>query len=124
MLATKSKEEWLTEANSEPYNLGLTEDKTVKEIQEAIEAKKAELEANIGLDGTNVKDNGPGMLDPITTLEPIQDEVKEVTYKIACPNADYTGVSASVAFAKGKGETKDSHLAEWFKERGYTVEEA
>lgn len=43
--------------------------------------------------------------------------------KIYSPNKSYTGVSASVAFAKGVGETEDKHLIEWFKEHGYTVDE-
>ncbi|KOF56622.1 MULTISPECIES: hypothetical protein [Clostridium] len=44
--------------------------------------------------------------------------------KVYSPNESYTGVSASVAFSKGVGETKDKHLIQWFKEHGYTVEEA
>lgn len=41
--------------------------------------------------------------------------------QIIAPNKDYTGVSASVPFVKGVGETSDSYLIEWFKEHGYTV---
>lgn len=43
--------------------------------------------------------------------------------KIIAPNKSYTGVSASVAFANGKGETDNGHLIKWFKEHGYTVED-
>jgi hypothetical protein len=43
--------------------------------------------------------------------------------KIFAPNKDYTGISASVGFAKGVGETTDPNLIEWFKTHGYTVEE-
>ncbi|OCA99391.1 hypothetical protein [Clostridium beijerinckii] len=43
--------------------------------------------------------------------------------KIIAPNKSYTGVSASVAFSKGVGETEDEHLVEWFKEHGYDVVE-
>lgn len=90
---------------AEGKELGLEVDETMTNavIEELIKDKKAELEAN---------------------KQPTQEEVKEVVYKITCPNANYTGVSASVSFAKGKGETKDKHLAGWFKEKGYTVEEA
>lgn len=42
--------------------------------------------------------------------------------KIYAPNKDYNGVSASVAFARGVGETNSPHLINWFKEHGYTVE--
>lgn len=43
--------------------------------------------------------------------------------KIICPNKNYNGVSATVHFANGKGETSDKKLIKWFKEHGYTVEE-
>ena len=41
--------------------------------------------------------------------------------KILSPNKGYTGVSASVTFVRGVGETEDEHLIEWFKEHGYDV---
>lgn len=44
--------------------------------------------------------------------------------QIIAPNKDYTGESASVIFVKGVGETSDAYLIEWFREHGYTVEEA
>lgn len=43
--------------------------------------------------------------------------------KIICPNAEFTGVSASVEFVNGVGETENEHLIEWFKDRGYIVED-
>lgn len=43
--------------------------------------------------------------------------------KIYSPNKSYTGVSASIAFSKGIGETEDTHLIEWFKEHGYKIVE-
>ena len=43
--------------------------------------------------------------------------------KIFSPVKDYTGVSASVPFCNGAGETGDPHLIEWFKDHGYIVEE-
>lgn len=43
--------------------------------------------------------------------------------KVYSPNREYTGVSASVPFCNGTGETDDPHLIEWFKEHGYTVRE-
>ena len=41
---------------------------------------------------------------------------------IKAPNAQYTGISAGVAFQQGIGETDDPHLIAWFQERGYQVE--
>lgn len=43
--------------------------------------------------------------------------------KIFCPNKQYTGVSASVPFFNGVGETDNKRLIAWFKDKGYTVEE-
>ena len=42
---------------------------------------------------------------------------------IKSPNKDYTGVSASVPFCNGVGETEDLYLIQWFKDHGYEVEE-
>jgi hypothetical protein len=43
--------------------------------------------------------------------------------KIYSPNKNYTGISASVTFSKGMGETEDEHLKGWFKDHGYKVVE-
>ena len=43
--------------------------------------------------------------------------------KIKSPNKDYTGVSASVPFCNGVGETEDPYLIQWFKDHGYEVDE-
>lgn len=43
--------------------------------------------------------------------------------KVIAPNRDYTGVSASVTFVGGVGETDNPHLIRWFKDHGYTVED-
>jgi len=43
--------------------------------------------------------------------------------KIYSPNNSYTGISASVIFADGAGETSDPALIAWFKAHGYRVEE-
>ena len=43
--------------------------------------------------------------------------------KIYSPNREYTGVSASVPFCNGVGETEDPYLIKWFREHGYIVEE-
>lgn len=43
--------------------------------------------------------------------------------RIYSPNKEYTGVSASVPFCNGVGETNDPHLIQWFKDHGYKAEE-
>ena len=42
--------------------------------------------------------------------------------KVYAPLKDYNGISASVEFANGVGETDNENLLEWFEEKGYTVE--
>ena len=42
---------------------------------------------------------------------------------IKSPNTEFTGVSASVYFTNGVGETDDQYLIDWFKAHGYTVEQ-
>lgn len=43
--------------------------------------------------------------------------------KIYAPNEEYTGISASVNFVKGVGETSDPYLLDWFARHGYRVAE-
>ena len=43
--------------------------------------------------------------------------------KIYSNNKQFNGISASVNFVNGVGETKVSHLIFWFTEHGYIVEE-
>ena len=43
--------------------------------------------------------------------------------KVYSPNKEYTGISATVPFCGGVGETDDPHLIDWFKAHGYHVEE-
>lgn len=43
--------------------------------------------------------------------------------KIIAPNKKYTGISASVNFVNGVGETDDPRLIAWFKSKGYEVVE-
>jgi len=44
--------------------------------------------------------------------------------KIFCPNEQYSGISASVTFVNGVGETDNPQLIDWFKKHGYSVEDA
>lgn len=43
--------------------------------------------------------------------------------KVICPNGTYSGLSATVVFEGGVGETEDAHLLGWFREKGYAVED-
>ncbi|MBT2688264.1 hypothetical protein J7I93_08730 [Bacillus sp. ISL-47] len=44
--------------------------------------------------------------------------------KIKSPNPHYNGNSASLQFINGEAETENKWLIEWFKNKGYTVEES
>ncbi len=44
--------------------------------------------------------------------------------KIHAPNKEYTGVSASVPFVNGVGESDNSVLLSWFEAHGYKVEKS
>jgi hypothetical protein len=43
--------------------------------------------------------------------------------KIIAPNKDYNGISAGIKFLEGVGECADPYLIEWFKSKGYVVED-
>ena len=43
--------------------------------------------------------------------------------RIKAPNKEYTGISASVYFVNGVGNTDNENLIEWFRDRGYEVDE-
>jgi hypothetical protein len=43
--------------------------------------------------------------------------------KIKSPNPNYNGNSASLQFVNGEAETDNNWLIEWFKIKGYTVED-
>jgi len=43
--------------------------------------------------------------------------------KILSPNKQYCGISAGVTFVNGVGETANPLLINWFKDKGYRVEE-
>lgn len=43
--------------------------------------------------------------------------------KVYAPNKQYTGMSASVSFCNGVGETSNPHLLNWFRSHAYEVEE-
>ncbi len=43
--------------------------------------------------------------------------------RIIAPNKNYNGISASITFRDGVGETGNPYLIKWFREHGYKVEE-
>lgn len=44
--------------------------------------------------------------------------------KILAPNKQYNGISAGVAFTNGTGESDNPVLLDWFRSKGYEVEES
>ena len=43
--------------------------------------------------------------------------------KVYAPNKQYVGVSAGVSFVNGVGECTNPYLLDWFKSKGYRIEE-
>ncbi|RJQ42818.1 MAG: hypothetical protein C4545_04065 [Anaerolineaceae bacterium] len=43
--------------------------------------------------------------------------------KIYSPNNQFSGISASVTFVNGSGETNDPYLISWFESHGYAIED-
>lgn len=43
--------------------------------------------------------------------------------RIFAPNKKYTGLSGSVSFVNGVGETSNPYLIDWFRRHGYAIEE-
>lgn len=43
--------------------------------------------------------------------------------RIIAPNKEYFGITASVPFANGIGQTDNPKLIDWFKNHGYEVVE-
>lgn len=48
---------------------------------------------------------------------------KEKIYTVYTPVKNYVGEIAGVQFAYGKAEVKEGWILNWFKEKGYKVEE-
>lgn len=44
-------------------------------------------------------------------------------YKITAPNKNYTGESAGVNFINGEGIAQNGKSIDWFRKKGYTVEQ-
>lgn len=86
-------------AKEEAKEKGLSKEETKKYLDEAIAKVKAE--------------------------NPIQDEPKEKRYIVKTQVKNYNGIVAGVQFAYGKSavELQEGWILNWFKEKGYIVEE-
>lgn len=63
-----------------------------------------------------------------TKKEEVKEEVKKETkgpktYMVYTPVKDFVGEVAGVHFAYGKAQVKAGWVLDWFKEKGYKVEE-
>lgn len=84
----------------------------VNKEKEELNQKNKDLEEQIKKDTTtkekNVKDDTKG---------------KEKTYIVYTPVKNFNGIVAGVQFAYGKAQVKEGWVLNWFKEKGYKVEE-
>lgn len=55
--------------------------------------------------------------------EVVKQKSKEVKYIVHTPVKNFNGEVAGVQFAYGKAEVRPGWVLEWFKEKGYKVEE-
>ena len=55
--------------------------------------------------------------------EVVNQKSKEVKYIVHTPVKNFNGEVAGVQFAYGKAEVRPGWVLEWFKEKGYKVEE-
>lgn len=55
--------------------------------------------------------------------EVVKQKSKEVKYIVHTPVKNFNGEVAGVQFAYGKAEARPGWVLEWFKEKGYKVEE-
>lgn len=53
----------------------------------------------------------------------VKANTKEKNYIVCTPVSNFNGTVAGVQFAYGKAEVKEGWVLEWFKEKGYKVEE-
>lgn len=110
--------------NNEQNNIENEELKRLQEELEKVNKEKEELnQKNKDLEEQLKKDT-------ISQEENKQEEKKqkatknkEKTYMVYTPVKNFNGIVAGVQFAYGKAEVKEGWVLEWFKEKGYKVEE-
>lgn len=90
-------------------------------IAEATEKAKAEAQEK-GLSKEDTKKHIAEAVAKVKAENPIEEESKK--YLVKTPVENFNGEVAGVHFAYGKAEIKeDCWILQWFKEKGYKVEE-
>lgn len=88
------------------------------------EVKKAVVEyekTNTTIPTANTK--GVDTEKPTNEVKAVKAESKEIKYIVHTPVKNFNGEVAGVQFAYGKAEVRPGWVLEWFKEKGYKVEE-
>lgn len=93
-------------------------------IAETSKVAKAEAEEK-GLSKEDTKKYIADAVAKVKAENPIQEEPKVKEYIVKTQVKDFNGIVAGVQFAYGKSAVKlqDGWILEWFKEKGYIVEE-
>lgn len=99
------------QAKAEAKEKGLSKEETKKYIADAVAKVKEE---NPITNGNDANQDGS---------KASKTEVKEKEYEVTAPVKDFNGEVAGVQFAYGKAKVKAGWILEWFKEKGYKVEE-
>lgn len=102
----------------------MTKEELKKLIDEAAKTAKAEAKEK-GLSKEDTKKLVDEAIAKVKAENPIQTEPKEKKYIVKTQVKDFNGIVAGVQFAYGKSavELQDGWILNWFKEKGYIVEE-
>ena len=97
-----------------------------EEVKKAVEEyEKTNAQTQIPTAAVKVDDTAKSTSEEKKTAEEktVKAENKEVKYIVHTPVKNFNGEVAGVQFAYGKTEVRPGWVLEWFKEKGYKVEE-
>lgn len=97
-----------------------------EEVKKAVEEyEKTNAQTQIPTVAVKVDDTAKSTSEEKKTAEEktVKAENKEVKYIVHTPVKNFNGEVAGVQFAYGKAEVRPGWVLEWFKEKGYKVEE-
>lgn len=112
----EAKQVLVSQIKAEAKEKGLSKAETDKLIKEAV----AKLEAENPINDAPATNN----VAPASNNDDEVTEIKEKEYVVYTPVKDFNGEVAGVQFAYGKAKVKAGWILDWFKEKGYKVEEA
>lgn len=108
--------------NTEQNNVENEELKRLQEELEKVNKEKEELnQKNKDLE-EQIKKDTESKKENIKDVNEVK-KGKEKTYMVYTPVSNFNGIVAGVQFAYGKAKVREGWVLNWFKEKGYKVEE-